>query len=90
MLPELSRGFDTLAATRARFLTRVRGVTPGQRSFRPTPATWSMLDVTEHLVLAEEHSVLGVQKGPPPGVRATLVASVRMVLVRAVLDSPSR
>lgn len=90
MLPELSRGFDALATTRERFLAAVRAATPAQRGFRPTPEIWSMLDVTEHLVLAEEHSARGVEKGPQVPGRATLVASVRMVLVRAVLDSPLR
>ena len=90
MLPELRKGFDTHEVTRERFLSRVRAAAPVQRSYRATPGTWSMLDVTEHLVLAEEHSVLGVEKGPPPGVRATLAASFRMVLVRGVMDSPIR
>jgi hypothetical protein len=49
-----------------------------------------MLDVTEHLVLAEEKSLLGMLKGPPPGTTITLVARGRMAMVLLVMRTDLR
>jgi hypothetical protein len=54
------------------------------------PGAWSMLDVTEHLVLAEEKTLLGILKGPRPGTRVTSVAHFRMAIVRLVLATGAR
>jgi hypothetical protein len=90
MLPELTDRFATLDRTRFAFLEVVRAASGEQRKFRPLPGAWSMQDVTEHLVLAEEKSLLGVQKGPPPGTLVTPAAHVRMGMVRFVLASSLR
>jgi hypothetical protein len=90
MLPELSEQLEVLDRTRETFLTSLRCRTETERRFRPPGGAWSMLDVTEHLVLAEERSLLGVLKGPRAGTRVTAVAQVRMVAVRLVLATRVR
>ncbi|MEZ4413047.1 MAG: DinB family protein [Gemmatimonadales bacterium] len=90
MLPDLSNRLATLDAAREAFLAPIRAATDQQRSFRPAPGAWSMLDVTEHLVLAEEKSLLGILKGPPPGTTITPVARVRMAMVLLVMRTDLR
>jgi hypothetical protein len=90
MLPDLSSRLATLDEVREAFLAPVRSASDRQRSFRPAPGAWSMLDVTEHLVLAEEKSLLGILKGPPPGTTITPVARVRMAMVLLVMRTDLR
>ena len=90
MLAELGDRLVVLERTRDAFLEGVRSGSDSQRRFRPGEGAWSMLDVTEHLVLAEEKSLLGILKGPRPGTRVTPVAQVRMAAVRLVLASSLR
>jgi DinB superfamily len=90
MLPELSSRLATLDEAREAFLAPIRSASDRQRSFRPSPGAWSMLDVTEHLVLAEEKSLLGMLKGPPAGTAITPLARVRMAMVLLVLRTELR
>jgi hypothetical protein len=90
MLPTLVDRVATLDRVRKDFLSAVGAATEAQRRFRPAPDSWSMLEVTEHCVLAEEKSVLGMLKGPPPGTTVTPVAHVRMWMVRLVMKSDIR
>ncbi|HEX5004097.1 MAG TPA: DinB family protein [Gemmatimonadales bacterium] len=85
MLTSLAHRLVLVDRAREAFLARLRAATVAQRAFRPAPGSWSMLEVTEHLVLAEEKSLLGMLKGPPPGTTVTPVARVRMALVLLVL-----
>jgi len=90
MLPELAKQFATLDQAQRAFLSVLRGGSHAQLGFRPVPGAWSMVEVTEHLVLAEERSLLGVLKGPQPGTWVTPVAQFRMAMVRLVLASSLR
>ncbi len=91
MLPDLSRRLAVLDEARESFLDadsllqRITAFVPPRRR-----ASWSMLDVAEHLVLAEEKSLLGMLKGPPPGTTVTPVARIRMALVLLVMKSALR
>ncbi len=90
MLDELSKRLGVLDEARESFLVTVRAASEAQRAFRPAPGSWSMLDVTEHLVLAEEKSLLGMLKGPPSGMTVTPLARVRMAMVLLVLRTDLR
>jgi hypothetical protein len=90
MLAELGDRLVVLERTRDAFLEGVRSGSDSQRRFRPGEGAWSMLDVTEHLVLAEEKSLLGILKGPRPGTRVTSLAQIRMAAVRLVLGTSLR
>ncbi len=90
MLRTLADRIATLDRVREEFVATVGAATEEQRRFKPAPESWSMLEVTEHCVLAEEKSVLGMLKGPPPGTTVTPVARVRMWMVRLVMTSDIR
>ncbi|MCG8458619.1 MAG: DinB family protein [Holophagales bacterium] len=45
---------------RGRYLMSVGGVSAERAAYRPEPSRWSILDVTEHLVWAEEVGVRGI------------------------------
>jgi len=90
MLPELQRRMERLDASRAAFLATAGRFSDEQRVFRPAPDAWSALEVTEHLVLAEEKSVLGMETLTPPSPTVTPLAHLRMALVRLVMRTDLR
>jgi hypothetical protein len=90
MLRGLADRLAALDRARRSFLDSVVASDATQQRFRPAPGAWSMLDVTEHLVLAEEKSLLGMLKGPPAGTTVTAMAHLRMGLVRLVMRTDIR
>jgi hypothetical protein len=50
----LSEIFDSMDDTRARLRTRLEHITGEQQSLRPSPATWSVAEIAEHLAIIEE------------------------------------
>lgn len=66
MLREVERLCDRLEQSRARVLGLVEATDERQRSVHPAEGKWSMLQVVEHLVLAEEGTLRVFEKGPPP------------------------
>ena len=55
---------------------------PAQLAFHPAPASWSALDLVEHLVLAEEAVLRGIPDRPPT---RSLADSARAAMVLPVL-----
>ena len=51
---------EAVAQARARYIAAVSGVSPAQAVFKPTPTRWSILEITEHLVRAEEAGISGM------------------------------
>ena len=90
MLSVLTNRLSILDQARGAFLATVRAASEAQQRFRPTVESWSLLQVTEHCVLAEEKSLQGMLNGPPPGTTVTLIAHVRMGMVRLVMKSDIR
>jgi uncharacterized damage-inducible protein DinB len=88
--PGLARHLNALDDRRADLLAAVRAATPAQRAFHPGGIAWSMVDVVEHLVLAEEGALLSLTKGPRPGTRVTVRSRVAAVLVRLYLSAGFR
>ncbi len=84
----LDKSILRLSATRSALLDRLRLATPAQLSAKPRPDGWSILEILEHLVLAEQvvlrswpdYSELSEQK-------RTLGNKVRYVLVMLVLTA---
>jgi DinB family protein len=86
----LARHLDALDVARADLLTAVHATSPAQRAFRPARDSWSMVDVVEHLVLAEEGALLSLVKGPRPGARVTVRNRITVVLIRLYLSAGFR
>ena len=84
MLPELGRWFDELEEARRKFLHPVEALSLRQQEFRPSPDSWSLVQVVHHVMLVERESVRFIQGGREPGARrlkhAVLSAGVRLVL----------
>lgn len=49
----LTEIFDALDETRARLYERLGNITSEQSTFRPSPGTWSVAEVAEHLAIME-------------------------------------
>lgn len=56
----LDRLVSDVAGARRRFLDELAGASPVQAAFRPGPSSWSMVDITEHMVRAEDAGVHGI------------------------------
>lgn len=57
---EIDRLVEEVAQARVRFLTAVSGLSPAQAAFKPEPARWSILEITEHIAWAEDAGVGGM------------------------------
>lgn len=59
-MSELKQLVDEVAQARSRFLELILDVSHEQAIFKPQPTTWSILEITEHIVRAEEAGVSGM------------------------------
>lgn len=59
-MKEVDRLLEEVAQAQARFLASVSGLSPAQAAFKPEPARWSILEITEHIVRAEQAGVSGM------------------------------
>jgi hypothetical protein len=82
MLRQLERRIGRLERQRAALLRELHGMKPAQLAFHPAPASWSALDLVEHLVLAEEAVLRGIPDRPPT---RSLADSARAAMVLPLL-----
>ncbi len=54
MLPELERGFEAIEAQRATLTSKALALSDEALTKKPTPEAWSVRQVVEHLVIADE------------------------------------
>lgn len=93
LLPVLEKRFEQMESVRQDLLNRLGGFSEAQLNFKPGPKQWSMLEVVEHLVAAEEmtaESLLGTlpelfQAGKP-----TLASRLKFGLLILIMRSPLR
>ena len=62
MLPLYQQKLAQLNEVKTEFLNIVRQATPEQRRFKPTPESWCMLEVLEHIVVSESGAVRFMKK----------------------------
>lgn len=92
MRPELRR-LERVDRTRRALLERVAALDPELRTRRPRPDAWSVLEVVEHLILAEGDVLARVARAeearaggdPEPAPRRTLRNRAAFLVVMAVL-----
>jgi hypothetical protein len=53
---------DEVHRARLSYIEACTGLTPAQASFKPDPESWSIVEVTEHLVWAEMGGINGIWK----------------------------
>lgn len=81
-------GLSALGRARVDLLAGVRPLDPVQLRFTPGPGRWSIAQVVEHLVLAEELTLRGLVSPRPVANRGlAVVASLRYAVVKGILGS---
>lgn len=60
MITELQKRFDIFESKRFLFMEKLNKLTEAQLTFKPHIAHWSMLDIVQHLMLAESAFLLQV------------------------------
>jgi hypothetical protein len=92
MLPRLQFRFDRLERQRRALLDQLARQDPRVLGYQPAPAAWSIVQVVEHLVLAEEGLMNLVDTRPPKPVplKARIRSAIVLRLVYRVLNSRRR
>lgn len=64
MLDELQQNYDALEKARLALIHKVISLEPEQLTHKPGPDRWSILEDLQHLVLAEQRTILKVDSVP--------------------------
>lgn len=84
MLPALTSRFAAIETQRTRLLEELRGLASEDLARRPAEGAWSINEVVEHLVIAEELSLRLLEKEAPAERGNALRSTFRIHLIRAV------
>ena len=91
MILKVEKQFNVLEAQRKALFEEVGKLSHEQHNFKPTPKSWSMLQVFMHLITAESNSlkymnkkILGISDIPKSGI----AASLRSVALNKGLKAP--
>lgn len=91
MLAELDGRFEDLEDRKTELLADLGEGSDAQLHFRPTPESWSLLQVLEHLLRVEEAVLEQLQRTASASHRRrTPVTRLRFAFLRLVLRSPLR
>ncbi len=91
MLSTLRSSFDRLERQRHALLDELLAHTQAQLAFVPSPGSWSLAALIQHLVLVEEGTLEFLTlKAPRPANGRTLVHRLRWVAVRLLGPRPIR
>lgn len=92
MLPRLRTRFDRLERQRVALLAGLARQNPATLAYQPAPGAWSILQVVEHLVIAEEEVMSLVEKRPPKPVALgeRIRSAIVLRIVYRVLSSRRR
>lgn len=66
MLPALDSCFKTIESQRLALLGELKPLSSEQLTFKPAADSWSVTEVMEHLVIAEELSLKALERPAPP------------------------
>ncbi len=65
MIASLTRSFDQLQRQKAGLVQSLQSMSPGRLAHRPSAASWSALEIADHLARTE-HAILGAVKAQMP------------------------
>ncbi len=87
MLPALRTRFDALEMQRTALLTGLASHPASELERKPAPDRWSVLEILEHLVRADEGSVRQLERrdAPAPTLPARLAAGLKLRIIRLIL-----
>lgn len=92
MLPRLQARFDRIERQRRDLLAGLARRDPDQLRFQPVPGAWSMNQVIEHLVIAEEGVMTLVEQRPakPVPLKDRIRSAIVLRIIYRVLNSKRR
>jgi len=91
MQPGLQRSFDKLDEKLARLLKRLQKYSDDDLNWKPSPEQWSVMQVLQHLMLAEGYAHQYIQKKlsfNPQLKKNGLVTAMRTMAVRVMMTTP--
>lgn len=92
MQPILQQKFEELEQAKQQLLDIIQQAKPEEQRFKPSPEEWCMLQVAQHLVVAEGGTVRFMQKRPPmpANFAAKLQAKAGYSLLTTAIKSPKK
>ena len=90
MLPSLDRLFKRIESQRVVVMDELKREAVEDVAWKPGPESWSLTEVIEHLVIAEERSLRGLERERPANLGSRLGAAVRIRLLTLLAPLPIR
>ncbi|HEX6088932.1 MAG TPA: DinB family protein [Gemmatimonadales bacterium] len=90
MLPSLDRLFKRIESQRVVVMEELKREAVEDVTWKPGPESWSLTEVVEHLVIAEERSLRGLEKERPADLGSRFGASLRIRLLTLLAPLPIR
>lgn len=92
MLPVIDRRFRVIEDQRATVLAQLQPLPPERLAARPAPDAWSLNEVVEHLVIAEELSLKALERTRPPEAErgSALVTRLKFLILASAFRLPIR
>ena len=90
MLPVLDRLFKRIDSQRLVVIDGLKGHGVEELEWRPGKGSWSLTEVIEHLVIAEERSLRGLERERPADLGRRFGASMKIRLLTLLAPLPIR
>ena len=90
MLPVLDRPFKRIESQRVVVMDALKGEGVEELVWRPGEGSWSLTEVIEHLVIAEERSLRGLERERPADLGSRFRASMKIRLLTLLAPLPIR
>lgn len=93
MIVPVEKQFGRIEEQRRQLLDEVSKLSHGQQNFRPSPESWSILQVLNHLIFAETNTVKYLTKkmqGLATAEKSGLYAGIRLFTLNTFLRSPMK
>lgn len=90
MLPTLDRLFKRIESQRLVVMMELKRDGAEDVAWKPGPESWSLTEVIEHLVIAEERSLRGLERERPADLGSRLGARVKIRLLTLLAPLPIR
>jgi uncharacterized damage-inducible protein DinB len=90
MLPSLDRLFKRIESQRTVVMDELKRESVEELVWKPAPESWSLTEVVEHLVIAEERGLRGLEKERPADLGSRFGAGVKIRLLTLMAPLPFR
>ena len=92
MLPAIERRFRIIEGQRTALLAELQPLPPERLAAKLAPDTWSLNEVVEHLVIAEELSLKALERPRPPEAErgSALATRLKFLILAAAFRLPIR